>query len=144
MQSSFRQVSVISPHGSHKIRRDNARFPGSIFNEPRNTGGLIILKPDQEANKLGRISGTRAISTKSRRELSSSFFSSKAKRRRKFKPFWQKHLLVSFLVRLRTYQHACIRITDYFNVNRVTGNKNKSKVSVLKALFVEFIWNKHF
>ena len=39
MQSSFSQVSVISPHGSHTIRRDNEQLPGSIFNEPRNTGG---------------------------------------------------------------------------------------------------------
>ena len=46
------------------------------------------------------MSGTRAISTKSRRELSSSFFSCKARRRRKFTQFWQKHYLVSFLVGL--------------------------------------------
>ena len=31
-------------------------------------------KPDQVGNKLGSMSGTRAISTTSRRELSSSFF----------------------------------------------------------------------
>jgi len=37
------------------------------------------------------MSGTHAISAKSRRELSSSFFSFKARRRRKFTPFWQKH-----------------------------------------------------
>ena len=35
------------------------------------------------------------------------FFSCKARRRRKFTPFWQKHLLVSFLVGLKTYQHPC-------------------------------------
>jgi len=35
------------------------------------------------------------------------FFSCKARRRRKFMPFWQKHQLVSFLVGLRTYQHPC-------------------------------------
>ena len=34
---------------------------------------------------------TRAISTTWRRELSSSFISCKARRRRKFTPFWQKH-----------------------------------------------------
>jgi len=34
---------------------------------------------------------TRAISTTSRRELSSSLFSCKARRWRKFTPFWQKH-----------------------------------------------------
>ena len=50
---------------------------------------------------------TRTISTKLRHELSSSFFSCKARRRRKFKSFWQKHKLVSFLVGLRTYQHLC-------------------------------------
>ena len=57
------------------------------------------------------MSGTRAISTTSRRELSSHFFSScKARHRRKFTPFWQKHWLVSFLVGLRTYQHPCIKM----------------------------------
>ena len=35
-------------------------------------------------------------------------FSCKAKRRKNFTPFWQKHQLVSFLVGLRTYQHPCI------------------------------------
>jgi len=50
------------------------------------------------------MSGTRAISTTSRFELSSSCFSCKARSRRKFKPFWQKSWLVSFLVELRTYQ----------------------------------------
>ena len=35
---------------------------------------------------------TCAISTTSSRELSSSFFSCKAKHQRKFTPFWQKHL----------------------------------------------------
>jgi len=41
-------------------------------------------------------------------------FSCKSRRRRKFTPFWQKHLLVSFLVGLRTYQHPCVR-TKSFN-----------------------------
>jgi len=35
---------------------------------------LISPQPDQEGNKLGSMSGTRAISTTSRRELSSKFF----------------------------------------------------------------------
>ena len=35
---------------------------------------LISPLPDQEGNKLGNMSGTRAISTTSRRELSSGFF----------------------------------------------------------------------
>ena len=38
------------------------------------TGVLTSPQPDQEGNKLGIMSGTRAISTTSRRELSSSFF----------------------------------------------------------------------
>jgi len=38
------------------------------------TGVLISPYPDQEGNKLGSMSGSRAISTTSRRELSSSFF----------------------------------------------------------------------
>ena len=47
----------------------------------------IVLKP---GNKLGSRSGTRAISTTSRRQLSSSFFPPwKARCRRKFTPFWQ-------------------------------------------------------
>jgi len=33
-------------------------------------------------------------------------FSCKARRRRKFTPFWEKHYFVSFLVGLRTYQHS--------------------------------------
>jgi len=37
------------------------------------------------------MAGTRAISTKLRRELPSSFFSCKARRRRKFTPLWQKY-----------------------------------------------------
>ena len=45
---------------------------------------LISPQPDQEGNKLGSMSGTRAISTTSRREMSSSFFPCKARRRRKF------------------------------------------------------------
>ena len=39
--------------------------------------------PDQEANKLGITSGTRAISTTSRRELLSSTFPCKARSRKK-------------------------------------------------------------
>jgi len=74
------------------------------------TGVLISPYPDQEGKKLGSMSGTRAVSTTSRRELLSSFFfPCKARRRRKFKPFWQKHELVSFLVGLRTYQRTCKR-----------------------------------
>ena len=38
------------------------------------TGVLISPQPDQEGNKLGSMTGTRAISTTSRRKLSSSFF----------------------------------------------------------------------
>ena len=36
---------------------------------------LISPSPDQEGNKLGSMSGTRAISTTSRRELSSNYVS---------------------------------------------------------------------
>jgi len=42
-------------------------------------GVLKSPKPDQEGNKLGSMSGTRAISTTSRRELSSSIFSLQGK-----------------------------------------------------------------
>jgi len=51
------------------------------------------------------MSGTSAISTTSRRELSSIFFFLQGIRRRKLTPFWQKHYFFSFLVGLRTYQH---------------------------------------
>jgi len=40
----------------------------------RPTGVLISTYPDHEGNKLGSISGTRAISTTSSRELSSRVF----------------------------------------------------------------------
>ena len=54
------------------------------------------------------MSRMRAISTTSRRELSSSFFPPcKARRRRKFAPFWQEQL-VSFLVGLRTYDPCSV------------------------------------
>jgi len=76
-------------------------FTGFLNNSPTylkwqyeintNTGVLISPWSDQEGNNLGSMSGTRAISTKSRRELSSSFFSCKARRRRKFTAFWKKH-----------------------------------------------------
>jgi len=42
------------------------------------------------------------------------FFFSKARHRRKFTPFLQKHYLVSFLVRLRTYQHPCTTFCHRF------------------------------
>jgi len=76
-----------------------------IYFENHATGVLISPLPDLEGNKLGSMLGTLAISTTSRRELSSRFFSCKERRRRKFMPFWQKHYIVSFLVGLRTYQH---------------------------------------
>jgi hypothetical protein len=38
------------------------------------TGVLITPYPDQDANKLGSVSGTRAISTTSRRQLPYFFF----------------------------------------------------------------------
>ena len=72
------------------------------------TGVLTSLQPDQAGNKLVSMSGTRAFPTKSKNELSSSFFSCKARRQRKFMPFWQKHQLVSFLVGLRIYQNPCV------------------------------------
>jgi len=63
------------------------------MSETRITWVLVSPYPDQEGNKLGSMSGTRAISTTSRRKLSSSFLfcSCKARRRRKFTPFWQKY-----------------------------------------------------
>ena len=44
----------------------------------QNTWVLISPYPDQEGNNLGSMSGTRAISTTSRRELSPSFLQGKA------------------------------------------------------------------
>ena len=69
------------------------------------------------------MSGTRAISITSIRKLSSISFSCKAKRRRKFTPFWQKHELVSFLVGLRTYQHLCNIARNYSYTPTYTHNK---------------------
>jgi len=46
----------------------------SVVNERNTTTGVLISPyPDQEGNKLGSMSGTRAISTTSRRVLSSFF-----------------------------------------------------------------------
>ena len=47
----------------YKIRKGSLHY----------TGVLISPQPDQEGNKLGSMSGTRVISTTSRRELSLSF-----------------------------------------------------------------------
>ena len=45
----------------------------SVVNERNTTTGVLISPyPDQEGNKLGSMSGTRAISTTSRRKLSLS------------------------------------------------------------------------
>jgi len=44
------------------------------------------------------------------------FFSCKARCRRKFTPFWQKHWLVSFLVGLRTYHHPCTLVLSRVRV----------------------------
>jgi len=53
---------------------------------------LISPYPNQEGNKLGSMSRMHAILTASRCELSSSSPSPcKARCRRKFTPFWQKH-----------------------------------------------------
>ena len=62
---------------------------GVFSGEYKSTGVLISPQSDQEGKKLGSMSGTRAISTTSRRELSSSPppFPCKARRRRKFTPF---------------------------------------------------------
>ena len=59
-------------------RTKNDRQHQTLFTEKcfkvSNTGVLISPQPDQEGNKLGNMSGTHAISTTSRRELSSIFF----------------------------------------------------------------------
>ena len=53
----------------------NLRYGLSGLCHQRNiTGVLTNPQPDQEGNKLGSMSGTRALSTTSRRELSSRFF----------------------------------------------------------------------
>jgi len=48
-----------------------------IFTDYSHNGVLINPKRDQEGNKLGSMSGTRAISTASRRELSPSCFNAR-------------------------------------------------------------------
>jgi len=42
-------------------------------------------------------------------------FLCKTRRRRKFKPFWQKHQFFSFLVGLRRYQHPCTQRMNVFH-----------------------------
>jgi len=46
----------------------------------------------------------------------------KARRRRIFTPFWQKHWLVSFLVGLRTYQYSCTILTSPYPFTRQCGS----------------------
>ena len=100
------------------------------------TGVLICPQPDLEENKVGIVRGTHAISTKSRRELSPSFFFCKARRRRKFSPFRQKYQLVSYLVGLRTYQHPCMwaDLSNERDVNRLVWQTqfhlNSNNISV--------------
>ena len=57
-----------------------------------NTGVLISPQPDQEGNKLWNMSGTRAISTTSRRELSSSFFFLQGKAPKEIHPIMRETL----------------------------------------------------
>jgi hypothetical protein len=68
---------------------------------------LIGSKPDQEGNKLRSMSGTGAISTTSRRAVSSSFVFLQGKASREIHAILTETLDFSFLVRLRTYQHPC-------------------------------------
>jgi len=64
----------------------------SHINVHREIPGLLISpQPDQVGNKLGSMSGTRAISTKSRRELSSSIFSLQGKALKEIHAIRQKH-----------------------------------------------------
>jgi len=51
--------------------RDRFKAVSRAINFTDSTGVLISPYPDQEGNKLGSMSGTRAISTISSRELSS-------------------------------------------------------------------------
>jgi len=66
-------------------------YPGSFTGKGVKYQGAdkSLARPGRK--KLGSISGTRAISVTSRRALSTSFFSCKARCRRKFTPFCQKH-----------------------------------------------------
>jgi len=68
------------------------------------TGVLISLQPDQEGNKLGSMSGTRTISTTSRRELSSFFFL-QGKAPKEIHAILTETLACFLPVGLRTYQH---------------------------------------
>ena len=78
------QFSMILPSTPHVfqviatvIKNEQIYFRSLGFTT--STRVLISPKPDQEGNKLGSMTGTRAISTTSRRELSSSFFSLQGK-----------------------------------------------------------------
>jgi len=60
------------------------------------------------------MSGPRAISTTSRRELSSSVFFLQGKAPKEIHAILTKISFFSFMVGLRTYQHPCILDTDCF------------------------------
>ena len=69
---------------------------------------LVSPWPDKEGNKLGSTSRKRAISTTSRRELSSSFFFPARQGAEGNSRYSDRNIsFVFFLVGLRTYQHPC-------------------------------------
>ena len=65
-----------------------------------------LARPGRKQTRK-HVRDTRDFNNIETRDVIKVFFSCKARRRRKFTPFWQKHQLVSFLVGLRTYQHPC-------------------------------------
>ena len=99
---------------------------------------IVYRGADKSLARPGRKQGrknvrdARDFNNIERRELASSFFfhPCKARRRRKFTPFWQKHYLVSFLVELRTYQHPCMHHQLYHSVILCCAHKT----------FMCFVW----
>ena len=65
LQLDISSIMLLQNHSSTKVIQHRTT---------KCTGVLISPYPDQEGNKFGSTSETRAISTTSRRELSSSFF----------------------------------------------------------------------
>jgi len=93
------------------------------------------------------MSGTRAISTTSRRELSSYIFFLQGKAPREIHSILTKNYLVSFLVGVRTYQHPCIspqcykrmgsysEYTKYVFTTLCYERANKKRKSVAHGFF---------
>jgi len=100
-------------------------LPGYTKRFPNNEKTNIYRGVDKSLARLGRkqarknVRDARDFNIETRAVMKCLFFFCKARRRRKFLPFWQKNLFLSFLVGLRTYQHprkiVFFRILEFEN-----------------------------